>query len=368
MKAAVVSLPPHLEGLERYEAGMSLDEFERSSGLARVYKLASNENPLGPSPKALAAAALALQRIHLYPDGPGTKLREAIAARLGVSGSQVAIGNGSTDLIDLLARSFLGPDDEGLTGSAAFARFRQCVAARNHHARLVPMKDHGLDVEALAAAITPRTRLLFLPNPNNPTGTWNTAAEVDALLARLPAGALLILDEAYREFAEEQPGYPDGLALVKAGAPVVVLRTFSKAYGLAGLRVGYAIAAPEVVSAIDTVREPFNTNLVGQAAALAALEDEAHLRATIALNRAERTRVAAALAARGLRVLPSLANFLCVETSPRAGADVFKALLAHGVIVRPLGPYGMPGFLRVSIGNADENTAFLAALDKVVAG
>ncbi len=359
--------PAHLEGLERYEAGMSLDEFERTCGLPRVYKLASNENPLGPSPRAMAAAADAVRRVHLYPDGPGTKLREALAGRLGVGGEMVAIGNGSTDLIDLLARSFLGPDDEGLTGSAAFARFRQCVAARNHHARLVPMKDHGLDVEALAAAVTPRTRLVFLPNPNNPTGTWNTAAEVDALLARLPAGALLILDEAYREFAEGTPGYPDGLALVKAGAPVVVLRTFSKAYGLAGLRVGYAIGAPEVISAIDTVREPFNTNLVGQAAALAALDDEAHLKATLALNGVERERVAAALRSRGLRVLPSLANFLCVETAPRPGVDVFKALLGHGVIVRPLGPYGMPGFLRVSIGTAEENDAFLAALAKVLA-
>lgn len=360
MKALGLPHPAHIEGLERYEPGKPIEEVQRELGLRRVVKLASNENPLGPSPAALASAHTALAAVHRYPDGPGFALRQAIARRHQLESGQVVLGNGSTDLIDLLARAYLAPGDNAVIAEQAFARFRQCVNARNGGARLVPMRSHTHDLEAMAAAVDARTRLVFVANPNNPTGTWNTRAQLEALLDRLPGDVLVVLDEAYFEYAES-PEYPNGLDYVRGGAPVVVLRTFSKIYGLAGLRVGYAMGARDVALALDTVREPFNTNLVGQAAALAALEDHGHLVRSLELNRVEKARLEQALTARGLRVLPSLANFLCVEVGD--GAGVFQKLLAKGVIVRPLRPYGLEAWLRISVGTADENDSLLEALD-----
>jgi histidinol-phosphate aminotransferase len=356
--------PAHLEGLDRYEPGKPIEEVQRESGLRDVVKLASNENPLGPSPRALEAVRASLSQLHRYPDGPAWALREALADRCRVSSRQVVIGNGSTDLIDLLARAFLGPEDNAVISHGAFARFRQVVRARNGNARLVPMRDFVHDLDAMCDAADARTRLVFVANPNNPTGTWNRRAELDALLERLPAGAFVVLDEAYFEYVRE-PEYPDGAAYVRAGAPVVALRTFSKVYGLAGLRVGYGIAAAEVVEAVDTVREPFNSNSLAQAAALAALEDHEHVRATVELTDSERARVRAALEARGLRVLPSLGNFLCVDIG-RDAADVYRGLLSRGVIVRPLRAYDLASWLRVSIGSAAENTRFLEAAGAVL--
>jgi histidinol-phosphate aminotransferase len=225
------------------------------------------------------------------------------------------------------------------------------------------MREHTHDLEAMGAAVDARTRLVFVANPNNPTGTWNTRAQLEALLARLGGDVLVVLDEAYFEYAEH-PDYPSGVDYVRAGAPVVVLRTFSKVYGLAGLRVGYALGPSEVALALDTVREPFNTNLVGQAAALAALEDQGHLMRSLELNRVERARLERALATRGLRFLPSLTNFLCVEVGD--GPAVYQRLLAKGVIVRPLRPYGLESWLRVSVGTADENDSLLEAIDAVL--
>jgi histidinol-phosphate aminotransferase len=357
--------PAHLEGLDRYEPGLSLEQATRDSGLREVVKLASNENPLGPSPRALEAARSALERVHRYPDGPATTLREALARRLGVSSSQIVIGNGSTELIDLLARAFLGPEDNAVISEGAFARFGQVVRARNGRARLVPMRDLTHDLPAMRAAVDERTRLLYVANPNNPTGTWNRTAELEALLADLPADALLVLDEAYFEYADD-PEYPDGLRWVRAGRPVAVLRTFSKVYGLAGLRVGYGVAASEVVEAVDIVREPFNSSVPGQAAALAALEDEAHVRRTLDLTRSERERLAGALRERGYRVLPSLTNFLFVDVG-RDAAVVYRDLLARGVVVRPLRAYGFDTALRVSIGLPEENARLVTALDAVLA-
>ncbi len=364
MKTFALPRPAHLDGLERYEPGKPIEEVQRELGLRRVVKLASNENPLGPSPAAVAAAHAALAAVHRYPDGPGVVLRQALARRHKLEPSQVVVGNGSTDLIDLLARAYLAPGDNAVIAERAFARFRQCVDARNGGARLVPMREHTHDLEAMARAVDARTRLVFVANPNNPTGTWNTRAEVEALLERLPGDVLLVLDEAYFEYAENAD-YPNGLDYVRAGAPVVVLRTFSKVYGLAGLRVGYALAAPEIAEALDTVREPFNTNVVGQAAALAALEDQQHLVRSLDLNRVEKARLEQAFAARGLRFLPSLANFLCVEVG-QAGTEVFSRLLAKGVIVRPLRPYGLESWVRVSVGTTDENDMLLEAMDAVL--
>ena len=360
------AFPAHLQGLDRFEPGKPIGEVKRELGLTEVVKLASNENPLGPSPKAVAAAHAALAEVNRYPDPQATELRAALSRKLDVPVSHILAGNGSVEILDLLARAMLGPGDNAVISEHAFVRFRQIVSAHNHGARLVPMRDWTHDLEAMARAIDSRTRLVFVANPNNPTGTWNRRAEVEALVAAPPARCLLVLDEAYFEYADD-PDYPDGVALVKRGAPVVVTRTFSKVYGLGGLRAGYAVAAPEVLEAVLVIREAFGTNSVAQAAAAAALEDLDHVGRSIEMNRVEKARVADELRRRGYTVLPSLANFLTYDTRAE-GREVFRRLLAKGVIVRPLDPYDMRSFLRVSIGTPGENAAFLAALDAVATG
>lgn len=355
--------PPHLEGLDRFEPGKPIAEVQRELGLTRVVKLASNENPLGPPSRAVEAARQAAGEAHRYPDAAATDLRGALAARLGVPASQVIVGNGSVDVLDLVARAFLAPGDNAVISEHAFARFRQIVDARNRGARLVPMRDWTHDLDAMAQAVDENTRLVFVANPNNPTGTWNRRAEVESLLAALPRGVLLVLDEAYFEYADD-PGYPDGVELVRRGAPVLVTRTFSKVHGLGGLRVGYGVAAPEVIEALLVVREAFCTNTVALAAACAALEDADHRSRSLELNRTEKARVAAALGKRGFTVLPSLCNFLTFDAA-EDGRALFRRLLTRGVIVRPLDPYGMPRWLRVSIGTPEENALFLEALEAV---
>lgn len=367
MKARTLQMPAHLAGLDRYEPGKPIEEVQRELGLTDVVKLASNENPLGASPRAAAAVTAALNTLHRYPDGPARSLRSALAERLQLSHRQVVVGNGSTDLIDLVARAFLGPEDNAVISEGAFARFRQVVRARNGNARLVAMRDFTHDLEAMARAVDGRTRLVFVASPNNPTGTWNRRAELDRLLAGLPPDVLVVLDQAYFEYAADMPDAdcPDGVDLVRRGESVVVLRTFSKAYGLAGARVGYGVAAAEVIEAVDLVREPFNANALGQVAALAALGDQGHVARTLELTRTERQRLTGELHARGLQVLPSLANFVCVDVG-RPAAAVFRSLLRRGVIVRPLEPYGLPRFLRISIGARAENNRLLGALDEVL--
>jgi histidinol-phosphate aminotransferase len=357
--------PPHLEGLDRFEPGKPIAEVQRELGLSSVVKLASNENPLGPAPKAVEAAREAVAGVNRYPDPQATDLRRALAAHLGVDLDHILVGNGSVEIIDLVARAFLGPGDNAVISEHAFVRFRQIVDARNHGARLVPMRDWTHDLPAMGRAVDGRTRLVFVANPNNPTGTWNRRAEVEALVASLPPGCLLVLDEAYFEYAREEPDYPDGVDLVRRGAPVIVTRTFSKVYGLGGVRAGYAVAAPEVLGALYVIREAFGTSAVAQAAATAALGDRDHVSRTVATNREQKARVAAALKGRGFAVLPSLGNFVTFDTGQK-GRDVFRRLLERGVIVRPLDPYDMQSWLRVSIGTSEENTAFLGALEAVL--
>jgi histidinol-phosphate aminotransferase len=363
-RAAGFVFPAHLQGLDRFEAGKPIAEVQRELGLRDVVKLASNENPLGPSPRAVEAAHAALAGVNRYPDPQATELRQALSAHLDMPVEQILAGNGSVEIIDLVARALLGPGDNAVISEHAFVRFRQIVAAHNHGARLVPMRDWTHDLAAMARAIDARTRLVFIANPNNPTGTWNRRAELEALVAALPAGCLLVLDEAYFEYAED-PDYPNGIELVRRGAPVLVTRTFSKVYGLGGIRAGYAVAAPEVLDAVLVIREAFGTNSLAQAAAAAALGDAPHVRRSVELNREEKPRLAAALVARGFTVLPSLTNFVTFDTG-RSGREVFQRLLARGVIVRPLDPYGMASFLRVSVGTPPENDAFLTALDAVL--
>lgn len=365
--ASRTRLASHLEGLAPYRPGLSAAEVRRRHGVERVARLGSNESPLGPSPRALAAARAALAGTGRYPDGPATELRSALAERHGVLAANVVIGNGSTDLIDLLARTFLGVEENAVISEAAFPRFEQVVRARNGRARLVPMRDHRHDLVAMAEAVDAATRLVFVASPNNPTGTWNSREEIEALLDRLPPDVLLVLDQAYHEYVDV-PEHPKAETWV-GQRPLVVLRTFSKAYGLAGLRVGYGFASEAVIEAIDIVREPFNTNIVGQAAALAALDDEGHVRETVALNREERGRLTKGLRELGLTVLPSQGNFVLANVAAPA-VELFDRLLARGVVVRPTrSPYET--WLRISIGRRRDNAACLealsAALDEVKA-
>jgi histidinol-phosphate aminotransferase len=315
---------------------------------------------------AVAAGRAALAEVNRYPDPQATELRVALSGHLGMPVSHIVAGNGSVEIIDLVARAFLGPGDNAVISEHAFVRFRQIVAAHNHGVRHVPMRDWAHDLPAMARAVDGNTRLVFVANPNNPTGTWNRRAEVEALVAALPPGCLLVLDQAYLEYADD-PDYGDGIDLVRRGAPVIVTRTFSKVYGLGGLRAGYAVAAPEVLEAVLVIREAFGTSAVAQAGATAALADVEHVRRSVALNAAEKPRLARALSDRGFRVLPSLANFVTFDTGT-GGREVFRRLLARGVIVRPLDPYDMASWLRVSVGTPGENDAFLAALDVVLPG
>ncbi|MFQ6672353.1 MAG: histidinol-phosphate transaminase [Candidatus Tectimicrobiota bacterium] len=352
-------VPAHIAALQPYQPGKPIEEVERELGIAEAVKLASNENPLGPSPKAWEAARRALGEVHRYPDGGAYYLRHALAERLGVGPDEVVVGNGSNDVLVLLTQALMTPDDEAVVGDPAFVVYRLAVQAMGARVVAVPLADFTHDLPAMAQAVTERTRLLFVANPNNPTGTMVTAEAVEALLAEVPDHVVVVMDEAYVEYIDRED-FPDCLAAVRAGRPVVVYRTFSKIYGLAGLRVGYAVAPKSLVAAINQIRAPFNVNRVGQAAALAALDDDAHVRTSQEVNRVGLAHLTAGLAALGVAYVPSVANFLLVEVGD--GRAAYEALLRQGVVVRPMGGYGLAPYVRVTVGTAEENTRFLEAL------
>lgn len=351
------------EGIERlkpYVPGKPVDEVARELGIAHAIKLASNENPLGASPKALAAAAQALAETHRYPDAAAFKLRQVLAAKLEVSPAEVIFGNGSNELLDLVVRTFCQVGDHVVFADPAFVVYEMSALASNLAHTGVPLIDFRHPLEAMAAACRPNTRVVFIANPNNPTGTYVTRAEVEAFLRAVPKEAFVVLDEAYFEFATAAD-YPDGLKLRALHERLVVLRTFSKAYGLAGLRAGYGVLPGQYADYINRVRAPFNLSSVAQVAAIAALEDEAHLKRGIELNGRERERVTQALLSRGLRAVPSQANFVYIHVPGRA-KELGDAVLKQGVITRPTSPDG----LRVSIGLPEENDRFLECLEAVL--
>lgn len=358
-------VPPNIAALTPYVPGKPIEEVEREYGISNVAKLASNENALGPSPRAVAAARETCGKVHLYPDGSAYVLRRALADELRVSPEEVVLGHGSNELIELLVRTFICPGEEVLTSAQTFVCYR--LAAQAHGCACVeaPMKDRAYDLDAIAARLSPRTKLVFLANPDNPTGTWFGAEALERFLARVPPSVLVVLDEAYVEFADA-PGFPDGVEVYRRHPNVVALRTFSKAYGLAGLRIGYGVAHRDVVGYLDRVRAPFNTSLVAQEAALAALADAAHLEQSRALARTGRTWLAERLAALGGRVLPSQANFVFVDFPGRNGNQDFEALLRRGVVVRPMAGYGFPSAQRITVGLPAENEKCLAALREVL--
>jgi histidinol-phosphate aminotransferase len=353
-----------VRGLQSYQPGKPIEELQRELGLSDIVKLASNENPLGPSPLALAAAEKALQDLHLYPDASGFELKKKLAAKLAVKEHQFTLGNGSNDVLDLIARTFLGPGCSAVFSQHAFIVYPIAVQAVGARAIVTPAKDWGHDLDAMAAAIEEDTRVVFIANPNNPTGNYLNRGSMDAFLAKVPDSVMVVLDEAYVEFAGAAD-FPDGLTYLKKYPNVIVTRTFSKAYGLAGLRVGYGVSSLAVADLLNRVRAPFNVSLPALAAAVAVLDDEDYLQQSQQVNRDGMVQICVGLTALGLEFIPSLGNFIAFEL-PSDAMPVYQALLREGVIVRPVGVYQMPRHLRVSIGLAEENSRFLGALKKVL--
>ncbi len=363
-----------VRGLRAYDPGHDLvslrQRFAHAQPVAPLVELGSNENPYGASPRARQAVVDALDDIHIYPDPLGGELKRALATFHGVEASQLLLGNGSHELLMQFAQVFAGPGDEvvaskfgfavyALAAQAAGATFRAAPALPRGHAM-----QHGHDLSELHAAISPRTKLVYLANPNNPTGTWFAADAFAAFMAAVPAKVIVVVDEAYAEFVDA-PDYASALPLVARHPNLVVTRTFSKAYALAGLRVGFAIGSPGLIAVMERVRESFNVNALGLAAAQAALGDGAHLQVSLAGNAAQRETLSAGLRERGLQVSPAQTNFLLVEFGERA-AQVEADLVARGVVLRPMGGYGLGEYLRITVGTASENQRLLAALDEVL--
>jgi histidinol-phosphate aminotransferase len=362
---------PGVRTLKPYVPGKPIEELERELGITDSIKLASNENPLGPGPRARAALAAAVANVGLYPDGGGHDLRSRIARRHGVDLGQVTLGNGSNDVLVLLAEAFLTAGVEAVYSEYAFAVYPIAVQASGASARIAaarPAHDAqplGHDPATLLAAVGPKTRLLFLANPNNPTGTWLGEAELDTLLRAIPPEVIVVLDEAYHEYSAAH-GVPDGTRWLTRHPNLVVTRTFSKAHGLAGLRVGYALSHPDLADILNRVRQPFNVSVPALAAAAAALEDREHLEKTLALNRDGVDRLRAGLARLGLRVPASAGNFILADLG-RPAAGINEILLRAGVIARPVGNYGLPNHLRISTGTATQNERLLAAMEAAIA-
>ncbi|MEI6675005.1 MAG: histidinol-phosphate transaminase [Verrucomicrobiota bacterium] len=351
--------------LVAYEPGKPIDETARELGLdpAAIVKVASNENPLGPSPKAKLAMQAALDEAHIYPDGAGYRLRHAIAESLGMELDQVVLGNGSNEIIELLCHTFLNRETELIAAEHAFVVYK--LMATLFGARYVEVPDPGFvhDLQAMADAITPQTRLLFIANPNNPTGTMVGQEEIDRFMARVPEHVVVVFDEAYFEFLDVPL---DTLKFVREGRNICVLRTCSKIHGLAALRVGYGLASKPVAALLQKARQPFNVNAIGQAGALAALADTDHIERTRAVNRQGLAFYQAALRTRGIHFVPSVANFLLIEVGD--GDRVFRDMLRQGVIVRAMRSYKLPGWVRISMGTPAQNARCLAVLDSVLAG
>jgi histidinol-phosphate aminotransferase len=357
-------IPEYLRGLPVYVPGKPIEEVERELKIHAV-KLASNENPLGPSPKAMEAARAVLRESHRYPDGGTHYLREALAKRWGVTSEEIFTGLGSSELIDLASRVLLREGLEGLTSEGSYAPFSIAIRASGAKLVLAAQRNFAFDLEAIAKAITARTGVIYLANPNNPTATAFTGREFREFLGRVPDGLLVVLDEAYIHYAVSV-GLGDSVEAYRERKNLLILRTFSKVYGLAGLRIGYAIGRPALLAAMNKLKTPFNTSGVAQAAALAALDDKEHVERCIATNARERGRLTDGLTELGLRPIESETNFVFMEVGPDA-KTICDELLREGVIVRPLGWMGFPEAMRISVGTAEENDKCLAAMAQVLA-
>ncbi len=355
---------PWIAGLSPYIPGKPLAELERELGIGDAVKLASNENPLGPGPRVRAAIASALAEVGRYPDGSGFELRCALAEYHGLSPQAVTLGNGSNDILDLVARVFLHPGVESVFSEYAFAVYPIATQAVGAIARVAPARSYGHDLEAMARLVSDKTRVVWIANPNNPTGTWLAAEPLRAFIGSLPKGCVVVIDEAYTEYVSEAD-FPDASRWLAAFPNLIVTRTFSKVYGLAGLRVGYALSDPAIAELLNRVRQPFNVNSLAQAAAIAALADREHVRVSVELNRAGLRQFTQAFERLGIGYIPSVANFITIDCGRPAG-PVNEALLKRGIIVRPLANYGLPNHLRISIGLEAENARCIAALAEIL--
>jgi histidinol-phosphate aminotransferase len=349
--------------LQPYQPGKPVEELERELGIKNIIKLASNENPFGASPKALAALKNPGD-LSRYPDGNGFRLKAALAKYHGINADQITLGNGSNEILELIARAILTPAHEVVFSEHAFAVYPLVTQAIGAKPVIVPAKHWGHDVEGMLSAITANTRLMFVANPNNPTGTWLKKADLKRLLEAVPENLIVVVDEAYFDYVED-PDYPDCMDWLPDFPNLLVTRTFSKAYGLAGFRIGYGVAHRDLADLLNRVRQPFNVNSLALAGAEAALSDREHIRKTVDNNRTGMKYLMESFKHMGLEYIPSAGNFICVDLG-RPGREIYNRLLQEGIIVRPVDNYGMPNHLRVTIGREEENKRFIEALEKVI--
>lgn len=358
-------VPEYVRSLIPYEPGKPIEEVEREYGIEDAVKLASNENPLGPSPKAVKAITEKLNALHFYPDGDSFHLRRGLAAKLGIAEERIIFGNGSNELIEFAVRTFMRPGDEAVMARHAFAIYRLVVQAAGGLSKIVPMKNLTHDLDAMGEAVTAKTRIVFLANPNNPTGTSFGRKTWEKFLGRVGPETLIVVDEAYFEYVND-PEYPNSIDYQTDGRMILTFRTFSKLYGLAGLRIGYAVGPKEIVGWMHRVRQPFNVNAAAQWGALAALDDDEHVRRSLETNRAGMEYLTREVDKLGLEHVPSQANFILLRVGD--GAAIFQKLLQRGVIVRPMGGYELPEYIRVTIGTAKEIARFINELKGIIAG
>jgi len=359
------NINPNIAQMQPYQPGKPEEELARELGLSDIVKLASNENPRGPGPGVRAAIARETELLSRYPDGDGFELKKALSGYLQRDTGQITLGSGSNELLDLLARTTLVPGCEAIISEHAFVAYPLAIMAAGGKLVQVPAMNYGHDLDATLAAITDKTRIIFIANPGNPTGAWNTHAEVDAFMQAVPDSVWVVLDQAYVEYISHKD-FPDGLALQAKFPNLVMTRSFSKVYGLAALRVGYCVSSPAMADLLNRVRLPFNVNRIAQAAAVAALEDQDYIVQSRQLNDAGLKQLGDGLSKLGLAFIPGIGNFLCVDFA-RDAMPVYDALLHQGVIVRPVGGYGLPNHLRLTVGLAEENARLLSALGAVLA-
>jgi histidinol-phosphate aminotransferase len=359
-----LDVPAHIADIKPYEPGKPLEELEREYGISDSIKLASNENPIGPSPLALKAMEKAMGNLHRYPDGGGFGLNEKLAAHLKVPRTAIVLGNGSDDIIGMLTRALLRSGDEAVLSKPSFLMYDIMIRCADARPISVPLKGLDIDLDRMAAAITPKTRLVFVNNPLNPTGSMITSAQFESFLAKVPKGVVVVMDEAYIEFVRDDR-CANGIDFLEAAVPVVTLRTFSKAYGLAGLRVGYGVMPEGIQGLLNRVRQPFNVSSLAQVAAIHALDDTPFLERTLRVVHDGLDYLFAELDRMGVRYFPTQANFFLIDVG-RDAAGVFEKMLRRGVIVRSMVSYGFPHYIRINAGLPEENRRFLQALKEVI--
>lgn len=352
-----------IRNLIPYQPGKPIEEVERELGISSAIKLASNENPLGASPKAIEAVQNSLTKAPIYPDGGCYQLKQALSQFLQVQPSQLTIGNGSENILELIVKAYLSPETTAVISQYAFLTIPLLIKSYGARTTVVPAPDFNHDIRSMITAVTRDTRIIFIVNPNNPTGTYTTANDLTLLLESIPASVLVVLDEAYHEYIDCDD-YPDSRALLKKYPNLIVTRTFSKAYGLAALRLGYAISSSQIADILNRARLPFNVNTLAASAGEAALQDQVHIAKSIALNKEGMQHLQVELTKLQLSYIPSLGNFITIDVKQDANV-IYQKLLRLGIIVRPLAAYDMPNFIRVTIGTMQQNTAFLNALKQV---